>query len=72
MQVAQYTYTSPSTSPVQVGKLDQNSVKEESSSSRSLPTSVTNETASKAQSFEVSQTTEVTPSVSSNSIDLYV
>ena len=34
MNVAQYTFQSPSTSPVQVGKLDPGSVKEEAVSSK--------------------------------------
>ena len=73
MQVAQYLFQSPSTSAVQVGRLDPSSVKEESSqSSASLPKAVTNETASKAQSFAQTQTQEVKPTVTANSIDLYV
>jgi hypothetical protein len=72
MQVAQYTYTSPSPSPVQVGKLDQNSVKEESSSTPPLPKSVTNESTSKVEDFEMTQKTEVTSSVSSSKLDVYV
>lgn len=72
MQVAQYTYESPSTSAVQVGKLDPSSLKENSTNTRSEPPKSTNETLTKAQDFQASQTKEVTPTVSENSIDLYV
>ena len=70
MQVAQYTYQSPSSSAVQVGKLDPSSVREEKSSS-SLPSAATNETQSKAQSFEATQVQEVKPTVTATSIDIY-
>ena len=69
MQVAQYTYQSPSSSAVQVGKLDPSSVKEEKSSS--LPTTATNETENRAQSFEKTQVQEVKPTVTATSIDVY-
>ena len=59
MQVAQYTFQSPSTSQVQVGRLDPSSVKAEKTSS--LPSAVTNPT----------QTQVVKPTVSTNSIDVY-
>ena len=76
MNVAQYTFQSPYSSPVQVGRLDPSSVKEEegsssaTSSGQSAP--VVNETLSSAQSFEATQTSEVTPTVSSNQLlDVY-
>jgi len=69
MQVAQYTYQSPSSSAVQVGRLDPSSVKEEKSSS--LPSAATNETASRAESFASTQVQEVKPTVTANSIDVY-
>jgi len=69
MQVAQYTFQSPSTSQVQVGKLDPSSVKEEKSSS--LPSAATNQTQTKAESFIAMQTQEVKPTVTANSIDVY-
>lgn len=72
MEVAQYTYQSPSTSAVQVGKLDPSSVKENATSTTSELPNSTNETLTKAQEFQASQTQEVTPTVSENSIDLYV
>lgn len=76
MNVAQYTFQSPYSSAVQVGRLDPSSVKEEestsanSSSSQSAP--VVNETLSSAQSFEAAQTSEVKPTVESNQLlDVY-
>jgi len=73
MKVAQYTYQSPSSSSVQVGKLDPSSVKSESNShSASLPSAALNETATKAQNFAATQKSEVTQNVSQNSLDLYV
>ncbi|MDF1878079.1 hypothetical protein JHD46_00340 [Sulfurimonas sp. SAG-AH-194-C20] len=67
MQVAQYTFQSPSTSQVQVGRLDPSSVKEEKSAS--APAS--DQTQAKAQSFVATQVQEVKPTVNSNSIDVY-
>lgn len=73
MQVAKYTFQSPSTSQVQVGRLDPSSVKEEKSSSQAeLPSSALNKTAAEAQSFAQTQVKEVKPTLSENSIDLYV
>ena len=74
MNVAQYTFQSPYSSPVQVGRLDPASVKEENTSSTGSSQSapVVNETLSSAQSFEATQTSEVTPTVSSdNLLDVY-
>jgi len=65
MQVAQYTFQSPSSSPVQTGKLD-TSVKQEQSAPN------TNKTQEKAQSFATTQVKEVTPSVNTNNLlDIY-
>jgi len=72
MQVAQYTYQSPSTSAVQVGRLDPNSVKDDSSKTSSELPKSTNETLTKAQNFQATQVQEVTPSITENTIDLYV
>ncbi len=69
MQVAQYTFQSPSTSQVQVGKIDPSSVKKEESSS--LPSAVTNPALAEAQSFGATQVQEVKPTVTVNSIDVY-
>lgn len=72
MQVAKYTYQSPSTSPVQVGKLDPSSLKESNTkSSNSLPNAVTSPTQEKAQSFASTQQTNVKPTVTANAIDIY-
>ena len=75
MNVAQYTFQSPYSSPVQVGRLDASSVKEEESTSTSTSQQsapVVNETLSSAQSFEATQTSEVKPTVESNQLlDVY-
>jgi len=71
MQVAQYTYQSPSPSAVQVGKLDPSSVKDESAKSSVELPKATNETLSKAQSFKATQVQEVKPTVTATSIDTY-
>ena len=75
MNVAQYTFQSPYSNAVQVGRLDPSSVKEEGSASTSTSVQsapVVNETLSSAQSFEATQTSEVTPTVSSNQLlDVY-
>jgi hypothetical protein len=73
MQVASYTYQSPSSSAVQVGRLDPLSVKEEpkkKSESNSLDT--TTPVQKEAQSLAATQTSEVTPSVESERLlDVY-
>jgi len=73
MNVASYTYQSPSPSAVQVGRLDPSSVKEEpkkESESSSLDT--TTQVQKEAQSFEATQTNEVAPSVASKHLlDVY-
>ena len=76
MNIAQYTFQSPYPNPIQVGRLDPSSVKEEgkgSSSAGSLQSSpVVNKTLSDAQSFEATQVREVTPTVNSNQLlDVY-
>ncbi len=71
MQVAKYLYQSPSPSPVQVGRLDPSSKKEDASTASSLPQSVVNQEASKAESFESSMVQEVKPTVSQNKLDVY-
>ena len=71
MQVASYTYQSPSSSAVQVGKLDPESVKEEKQSSASSLDTTTS-TQKEAQVLEVSQTNEVEPALGSEHIlDIY-
>jgi len=74
MRVAQYTFKSPSSTPIQVGRLDPNSVKQDVGldKDQSLLNSV-NETLTKAKSLEVSQVHDVSTSVSNaNILDLYV
>ena len=71
MQVAKYTFQSPSTSQVQVGRLDPSSVKEENKNS-SLNKEVVNQSSNQAESFAAKQTQEVKPTLTQNSIDLYV
>ena len=68
MQVAQYTYQTPSTSPIQVGKPD-TSVQQGSTGSQAENTNVTEK---KAESFAATQVKEVTPTVNSNQLfDIY-
>jgi len=63
MQVAQYTYQSPSTSAVQVGRPETNAKQEKS---------VSNTNQTKAQNFVATQVKEVTPTVNSNQLlDVY-
>lgn len=74
MQVTQYTYQSPSTSAVQLGKLDQTSVEKESSTTTSELPKSTNETLSKAQNTQASQvsnTQEINPTITATKIDTY-
>ena len=73
MNVAQYTFQSPYSSPVQVGHLDPSSVNKDSSQgdTSSLLKS-TNPTLSKAQSLESSLKSDVKPTVASaDSLDVY-
>ncbi len=67
MQVAQYTFQSPSPSQVQVGRLNPSSVKED----QTLSSSATNPAQVEAQSFVATQVQEVKPSVTVKSIDVY-
>ncbi|MFT7860526.1 MAG: hypothetical protein ABXS93_06290 [Sulfurimonas sp.] len=70
MQVTQYLFQSPYSSPVQFGRVDP-TTKEDSQEDQQL-LSTTNETANKAQNFQSTQTKEVTPTVSSgNELDIY-
>ena len=65
MQIAQYTYQSPSTSAVQVGKRDPNVQQEQNAPN-------TNETQKKAESFAATQVKGVTPQVNANQLlDVY-
>lgn len=71
MQVAMYTYQSPSPNAVQVGRLDPSSVKDESTKSSSQQPPSTNATLAKAQNFQATQVQEVKPMVTATSIDTY-
>jgi len=70
MQVAQYTFQSPYSSPVQVGRLDPNSVKNNDSEKSFTPP---NETQQKAQSVQNSLKQDVSATVSTNNklLDVY-
>ena len=68
MQVTQYTFQSPSTSAVQIGRPD-TSVKQESTSSQAPNT---NQTQQKAESFATTQVKEVLPTLNqTSSLDIY-
>jgi len=74
MNVAQYIFQSPYPSPVQVGRLDPNSLKDSSSSQNDTSSLLksSNETLKRAEVLETSLKSEVKPSVfSSGSLDLY-
>ncbi len=70
MQVAQYTFQSPSSTPVQVGRLDPSSIKEDNGASK-LPESVLSTTATKAENFTQTQESEVKTTVTSHALDIY-
>lgn len=74
MNVASYTYQTPSSSAVQVGRLDPSSVKEEETQTKSgVSMQTPNKTLAAAQNFQATQTAEVTPTVTSqNALDIYV
>lgn len=73
MTVNQYLYQSPSSSSVQVGRLDPSIKQEDTSSQSSSSAPNTNETQQKAEAFAASQTSEVTPTVSEDTqlLDIY-
>lgn len=68
MQVAQYTFQSPYSSPIQLGRLDPNSVRNSNAEQSFTPQ---NETEQKAQQIQSSLKEDVTPSVSANRLDIY-
>ncbi|RLA79697.1 MAG: hypothetical protein DRG78_12450 [Epsilonproteobacteria bacterium] len=74
MIVTQYTFQSPYSSQVQVGRPDPSAQKADDAQQASAELMKnTNSSLSQAQSFQSSQTQEVTPTVSSsNHIDIYV
>ncbi|MBN2815171.1 MAG: hypothetical protein JXQ67_00700 [Campylobacterales bacterium] len=70
MQVTQYTYQSPYTSPVQFGKVDPSTKQEQSTQTDQLLQN--NQSAVQAQELQATQTQEVKPSVTQNSLlDVY-
>ncbi|WP_457750074.1 hypothetical protein [Sulfurimonas sp.] len=74
MNVAKYTFQSPYSSPVQVGRLDPSSVKDTSSSGSDTSSLLqsSNQTLQEAKQVESSLKSDVKPLVSSsNSLDTY-
>ena len=73
MNVTQYTFQSPYSSPIQVGRPDPSSQKSETTTGNSSELlKATNTTVNEAQDFAQAQTTEVTPTVDSpNTLDIY-
>jgi hypothetical protein len=71
MQVAKYTFQSPYPSPVQVGRLDPSSLKDESTKNSSQDLNIPNETVQKAQTLQNSLKGDVRPTVTSNRLDVY-
>jgi hypothetical protein len=72
MEVTQYTYQSPYSSPVQLGRASPNTQKEEQGAQTDELISQTNESLKEAQKFEASQTQEVKPTINASKLDLYV
>ncbi len=73
MNVTQYTFQSPYSSPFQVGRPDSSSQKTQSveQASSELPSS-TNSSLADAKNFQATQIGEVTPTLDSgNTIDIY-
>jgi len=72
MQIPQYIFKSPYSSPVQFGQLDPNSVKKEDSQDKQL-LEKSNETLAKAKVEAQSLTKEVQPTVKSTTalLDVY-
>ena len=72
MEVSKYLFQSPSSSQVQVGRLDPSSKQEQTKQEpvKESASSLPNETLKEAQSFQATQTKEVSPTVS-NTLDLY-
>ncbi len=70
MNVTQYTFQSPYSSPFQVGRVDLSSQKSDTTQDSFEP--INNATLENAKSFEATQTKEVTPTVDSTPIlDIY-
>lgn len=72
MKVAQYTFQSPSTSPVQVGKLDPSSVKEESASQAPQQNAIQAKSAGEILSTKTDTANVITPTVNQERLlDVY-
>ncbi len=74
MNVTQYTFQSPYSSPVQVGRLDPNSIKDTSSSGSDTSSLLksSNQTLQDAKTLESALKSDVKPLVSSSaSLDTY-
>ena len=71
MQVAKYTFQSPYSSPVQVGKLDPNSVEKQGApKTESLPKEVLNETVAEASEFQERLVRDV-EALGTHTLDVY-
>lgn len=66
MEVTRYLFQSPYSSQIQIGRPDVNSSTSGEGDSELIKS--TNQTMKEAQSFQASQTKEVTPTVNSNSL----
>ncbi len=71
MQVAKYTFQSPYPSPIQVGRLDPNSLKDDTAKNSAKNFNLPNETVQKVKSVQESLKQEVKPTVSKNRLDIY-
>ena len=72
MNVTQYTFKSPSTMQVQIGTPVQSSQQAQTSNAGEDIAIMTNQSLKDAQTFQTSQTKEVTPSVDSRyTLDIY-
>jgi len=72
MNVAKYTFQSPSSSPVQVGKLDPSSVKEEQKSTQNQQSAVTAKTPEEWLENNAQNASSVKPTVTEHGLDIYV
>jgi len=72
MQVAQYTFQSPSTSQVQIGRLDPSSRQEEDTSSKTSQQSISPaKTAGEIMTGNSIEVSAVTPTVNTRLLDIY-
>jgi len=72
MQVKQYIYQSPYTSPIQIGRVDPNAPKEDGSATNADATLNKSQLQQEAQTFQEATKQDVEPSVTSNQLlDIY-